>query len=129
MLVPVLAPGRIMTSLDKPTRDQLLRYLHNTDARLEVFDERRQLIRSWGGNLPPTSLAECIRIALELPTIQEYLRVVTVLPTREILRAWDRDGLIDFGGARVYRGERYDTKALPWVTRHDKRLEGRTVTQ
>lgn len=65
--------------------------------------------------MPPKSLAECIRIAIELPTIREYLRVVTVLPTREIVRAWDRDGLIDFEGARVYRGVRYKAEDELWV--------------
>lgn len=105
-----------MSTQDKPTRDQLLRYLHNTRAVLEVFDESWRLIRSWGV-LRPYTLAECIRLAIELPDVRRHLRIVSVLPTHEILRAWDRDGLIDFDGARVYRGDRYDTSSPPWVTR------------
>lgn len=85
-------------------REQLLRFLHNNEAKLEVFDASRRLIRSWGDSAGRSlSLAECIRIAIELPSIRQLLRMVSILPTREVLRAWDRDGLIDFGSARLYR--------------------------
>lgn len=103
--------------------DRLERYLHSNDGMLEVFNDRRQLIRSWGGTAP-LPLAECVRIALELPDVQQHLRVVTVLPTREIIRAWDRNGLIDFEGVRVYLGVRYRAGDELWVSTREYTCRG-----